>query len=591
MKAGTGKRLAALRAALLISAIGIVFSFLAGIYFRENSLIFQNRDRTSLCQINHYDRKEILCEDAPRGIATEYRFTLGESLNRDSVLSFCVVHQYVQVYLDGERIYGLEASAGKDNIKTIGSNWVMIPLFREDARKEILVVVTPVYESYRNYTVEFLLGSELDVYRHQLLVSMPQLCISAILMLSGLCFVGLGICSWFTGKHYAEATYLGLSVMMIGLWRIADTGFSPFLLPEKPLFLYNLSLTMLMMAPVVIMQSIRNYFHRELVPYFDVFGILESCVCIVLLLAQYQGIADLRQNLIVIHGLILLALLFVSAMILYERIRFPMKKVAFSGKFMYLLFTVGIVLDFSTFYATGSSSGLPFTLIVLLCYLVIRGIGFLKSYGEQMRLYEKKIQQLQETESQLIASRTTTMLSQIRSHFIFNILNAISGMCKYDPEKADETVVRFARFLRTNINILQDDTPVYFMDALDHLEDYIALEQIRFGDRIQFEEDIQASDFVLPSLIIQPIVENAIKHGLTPKPQGGTVVLRTWKEEKNVFISIEDDGIGFDPETVDVTKSVGLENVRLRLHHMVGGSLQIESVPGHGTIVTIRIPV
>lgn len=268
-----------------------------------------------------------------------------------------------------------------------------------------------------------------------------------------------------------------------------------------------------------------------------------------------------------------------------------MKKVAFSGKFMYLLFTVGIVLDFSTFYATGSSSGLPFTLIVLLCYLVIRGIGFLKSYGEQMRLYEKKIQQLQETESQLIASRTTTMLSQIRSHFIFNILNAISGMCKYDPEKADETVVRFARFLRTNINILQDDTPVYFMDALDHLEDYIALEQIRFGDRIQFEEDIQASDFVLPSLIIQPIVENAIKHGLTPKPQGGTVVLRTWKEEKNVFISIEDDGIGFDPETVDVTKSVGLENVRLRLHHMVGGSLQIESVPGHGTIVTIRIPV
>jgi sensor histidine kinase YesM len=192
-------------------------------------------------------------------------------------------------------------------------------------------------------------------------------------------------------------------------------------------------------------------------------------------------------------------------------------------------------------------------------------------------------------EKDLENANATIAVSQIRSHFIFNILNAISGMCKYDPAKADETIVLFARYLRANVNILNNDAPVPFADALEYLEGYIALEQVRFGEKIHFVKEIEADDFMIPSLLMQPVAENAIKHGLLPKPKGGTITLRTERIGKNYRITIKDDGIGFDLHAPDDPLSVGLENVRVRLHH-AGGKMKIESAPGKGTTVTFTIP-
>lgn len=192
--------------------------------------------------------------------------------------------------------------------------------------------------------------------------------------------------------------------------------------------------------------------------------------------------------------------------------------------------------------------------------------------------------------NELKNSRIVLSMSQIRAHFVFNVLNAISGMCKYDPEKADETVVTFARYLRTNIDILEEDSLVPFHAALCHLEDYLNLEQIRFGNKIRFETDLEMEDFQLPSLILQPVVENAIKHGLMPKPQGGVVTLRTWEEKGNICISIRDDGVGFDTSVPYRKDAVGLNNVKFRLEQMMGGTMTVESTPGEGTEVTFAIP-
>ena len=191
---------------------------------------------------------------------------------------------------------------------------------------------------------------------------------------------------------------------------------------------------------------------------------------------------------------------------------------------------------------------------------------------------------------QLRNSRVVLAMSQIRTHFIFNVLNAISGMCKYDPEKADETIVRFARYLRSNIDILQDDEQVPFSKELEHLEDYLALEQIRFEDKIHFVKDIEVQDFKIPPLVLQPLVENAIKHGLMSKPAGGTIVLRTREDKKHIVITVSDDGVGFKREDLEKEGSVGLRNVQFRLQHMVHGSLEIEGEQDKGTCITITIP-
>lgn len=197
-------------------------------------------------------------------------------------------------------------------------------------------------------------------------------------------------------------------------------------------------------------------------------------------------------------------------------------------------------------------------------------------------------------EAELRDSRVTLAMSQIRTHFIFNVLNTISGMCKYDPEQADAAVVRFARYLRSNIDTMAEDSPVAFESELTRTEDYVALEQMRFGERIRLREEIGVRGFCLPPLILQPIVENAIRHGLLKRPEGGTVVLRTAQREGFVRIEVEDDGEGFDPAAIekhkDGRRSVALDNVRFRLEHMVSGEMEIRSSPGKGTRVILRIP-
>ena len=122
------------------------------------------------------------------------------------------------------------------------------------------------------------------------------------------------------------------------------------------------------------------------------------------------------------------------------------------------------------------------------------------------------------------------------------------------------------------------------------MEDYVALEQVRFGEKIEFVTDIEVSNFEIPSLILQPLAENAIRHGLLPKPDGGMIVLRTWTDRKNIMISIEDDGVGFEPDLPERENSLALKNIRFRLENMVNGRLDVQSCPGKGTKVTITIP-
>ena len=113
---------------------------------------------------------------------------------------------------------------------------------------------------------------------------------------------------------------------------------------------------------------------------------------------------------------------------------------------------------------------------------------------------------------------------------------------------------------------------------------------MRFGDLVEFGEDLEAIDFLLPPLTVQPLVENAIKHGLTIPGKKGTVCLSTRREPAAICICVEDDGVGFDTQKTDEAASVGIRNIRQRLQYMADATLTIESTPGQGTKAVIRIP-
>jgi len=132
--------------------------------------------------------------------------------------------------------------------------------------------------------------------------------------------------------------------------------------------------------------------------------------------------------------------------------------------------------------------------------------------------------------------------------------------------------------------------PIRFSKELEHIRCYTEIELIRFPD-MTVRYDIQTEEFLLPALTVQPLVENAIKHGLMGLEEGGTVTISAYEEQTDYCICVSDDGIGFDvSDLVDTKKHIGIRNVRERLQAMCGGSLTIESQPGAGTRVQIRIP-
>ena len=192
--------------------------------------------------------------------------------------------------------------------------------------------------------------------------------------------------------------------------------------------------------------------------------------------------------------------------------------------------------------------------------------------------------------AQLTESRISTMMSQIRPHFIYNTLGSIEQLCIIDPQKAGELVHNFAKYLRGNFGELDNPKPILMSREMDHVHHYISIENVRFPD-MTFSFEMNSGDFYIPALTIQPIVENAIKHGLMKLSKGGMIRVVSYETDTHYCVSVEDDGVGFDTsELLEDRKHVGIRNIRERLMAMVNGSLEIESTVGVGTKVLITIP-
>jgi LytS/YehU family sensor histidine kinase len=235
-----------------------------------------------------------------------------------------------------------------------------------------------------------------------------------------------------------------------------------------------------------------------------------------------------------------------------------------------------------------------FILFVAALFVVLRLIPESINAAEKAKELELQRSQLEAekniVEAELKESRIALMLSQIQPHFIYNTLGTIERMCLKDPQMAFQLVRNFSLYLRGNFSELDSVTPIRFAEELKHVEHYANIEKVRFPD-MSIEYDVEATEFVLPALSVQPLVENAIKHGLMRLESGGTVLVRSYETPTHFCVEVKDDGVGFDTSLpIDEKKHVGLRNIRGRLNAMVNGNLILESKPGVGTKAVIMIP-
>ena len=209
-----------------------------------------------------------------------------------------------------------------------------------------------------------------------------------------------------------------------------------------------------------------------------------------------------------------------------------------------------------------------------------------------MLFYWEMAKNLVENERELMQSQMSLAISQIQPHFLYNTLSTIAELCRKDSAMAEEVTNRFALYLRGNLEHMGDSFPVEFSKELKHVQTYLWIEKIRFQEELQVVYDIQTEDFIIPALTVQPLVENAVKHGMMGSENVCTITIRTKCVERGYQVIIEDDGCGFDPEQVknDGRKHIGIESVRSSLKFMVGGTLTVKSAIGKGTTVIIEIP-
>ena len=228
--------------------------------------------------------------------------------------------------------------------------------------------------------------------------------------------------------------------------------------------------------------------------------------------------------------------------------------------------------------------------LVIILRIIPRNINA-ATKAKEMELQKSQLEaEKNRVEEELKESRISIMLSQIQPHFIYNTLGTIERMCLKDPQKAFELVRNFSLYLRGNFSELDSVTPIRFEQELKHVEYYINIEKVRFPD-MNIEYDVEATEFVLPALSVQPLVENAIKHGLMRLETGGTVKIHSYETSTHFCVEVTDSGVGFDVDaTIDEKKHVGLRNIRGRLKAIVNGTLILESEPGVGTKAVIMIP-
>jgi len=229
--------------------------------------------------------------------------------------------------------------------------------------------------------------------------------------------------------------------------------------------------------------------------------------------------------------------------------------------------------------------------LVWLCAPVV--VGIMLKVWNALRIELK----LEEQKRLVLEARLDALQRQINPHFLFNTLNSIASLVRFRPDQAREMIVKLANLLRA---LLKDHgTYVPLREELSFTDDYLDIEVVRFGTeklRVVKELDEQTLDLLVPSILLQPLIENSIKHGLEPRIQGGTITIRSRMQRDRVVVEVEDDGVGIvlsPPSALRGTGAgIGMKNVRERLEVLYGDRARftVVSRPGRGTLVSIEIP-
>ncbi|MGF7002692.1 two-component system LytT family sensor kinase [Lachnospiraceae bacterium PFB1-21] len=511
-----------------------------------------------------------------------------------SVLFMRIFHIGVQVYQNETEIfaYGTVPAAGYPSLGDLWTGYTLKEGISPEDEVEFRLSApaqTLVFSSTGRYEYFFdnlYVGSWSQFMRAILVDNIPHLLL-ALFFITNSIVIWLGALALKRAKlEVGPSVFNGAYLFLaMGLWMLVNGYFLSMLTTDNGLIMSLEHVLSFLMAALMfrylssILKSRAGLLNKAL----EYVVILMLVVSMLLQgLGILDGFAFLSKTVLLILVLIVLA----EGSLIYEAVitKEKMARYRLLSAAVLLFFIVLGVMEF-LFVMPQNDMLYDLGFFIFACMQ----LAFILYY---LRKKLREAQQARALELELSEARTQLMISQIRPHFIFNTLNAISALCLEDPIRADEAIVQFSKYLRANITVLEGPKMIPFPQELEIIENYVAIEKLRFDERIAVEYEIEFTDFKVPMLSLQPIVENAIKHGLVKKKSGGKIIMRTEQADGFAVITITDNGVGFDTEEASKKEeSVGMRNIRTRISISCQGELLVASTPGAGTQVTVRIPL
>ena len=521
--------------------------------------------------------------DVPKNVEITFWKVVPEDVRDGDAIVFRSRMQYAQVYV-GERLayqFPEQDLIGRE----LTSAWNFVRLNETDAGEEIRIVVRSPYARFSGGIGEVYYGDFDDMVTE---IISRQSKVYRTSFLTGIVGAVIVLLSVISRRYHLDSWPIsqGILLVFVSFWLCGESR-----LPSGIVGLeawHYFAVLSLLFCPVFVAAYL---YHR----WPDICGkatriLFYICLADVgaSLMSEFLGGPDLMELLPVTVSL-------VTALLGYAMLIHILAARRKKGKFirseivcLLIIFLAGIV-EVVRFYRDSGQVGGVMRVAILIYSVNLLRISVISLF--------RRVRENRELARMLRKSRAELMASQIKPHFIYNTLNSIRTLIKIDPEQAQKTVYDFSTYLRSNLENVGERELISFSDELRHINAYLNIEKIRFGERLCVAEDIGTKSFQIPPLSVQPLVENAVKHGLCAKMDGGTVTIRSREEADVYVVEVEDDGVGFDAENFEKKKKVkdkfshiGLENIRFRIEEITNGKLEIHSMPGKGTKVTVIFP-
>lgn len=535
---------------------------------------------TNLRQVNEnlvkveYDHVDYMDTTSPNGSRCYYEFTLGEFEEND-VLAFYLIHHKADVKIDGELVY---STYSDDKSYSLGRYWVFVNLKEEDIGKKVEISTTPFYRTQISSAVDIYVGKKLSLHSQEIGRDFLNLVSSSVVAFVGIFFIFF---KQMMSDDYFSKNSMAFSLFLLTLVLLKIINTRTFALFIDVPFYFYLSNFLSIVNAFAFMIYFNSYFskqRRKILKYsYIAFGVF----LVVQIVVYFFGVQNMIDVILIPNILMILNLSVMSMFLL-----FPEEKQDYSLnlKILFMMLAVGGIADLFV-HNLNLGINVSFCLLAVLIFVILLQMNMHQQYKKQKEAFLLK-------EQEVMDSRVELMLSQIRPHFMYNTLGTIYTLCLADSKKAADVVYDFSQYLRGNFKELERKSLIPVERELKHVRHYTNIEQVRFDD-IKIEYDLQCTDFVLPALTVQPLVENSIKHGLMGLEEGGNLKISTYETENDYWVSVEDDGIGFDESILydnDVKRHLGIKNIKGRLEVMCNGTLTITSEKGKGTKAVIQLP-